>query len=79
MSRIIIVCCKVTSYFCVDVCAFSLIRNFCYMLTGGSEGLFAQKTLEITDDVLQTYKNQGWLVDYKVVVKMLQNFISSVF
>ncbi|CAH2036678.1 unnamed protein product [Thlaspi arvense] len=26
---------------------------------GGSEGLFAQKTLEITDDVLQTYKNQG--------------------
>ncbi|CAN1315775.1 Pyrophosphate--fructose 6-phosphate 1-phosphotransferase subunit alpha [Linum perenne] len=26
---------------------------------GGSEGLFAQKTLEITDDVLSTYKNQG--------------------
>ncbi|KAI3517927.1 hypothetical protein L1887_06172 [Cichorium endivia] len=26
---------------------------------GGSEGLFAQKTLEITDDVLETYKNQG--------------------
>ncbi|KAL7244576.1 hypothetical protein ACSBR2_000035 [Camellia fascicularis] len=26
---------------------------------GGSEGLFAQKTLEITDDVLATYKNQG--------------------
>ncbi|CAH8389974.1 unnamed protein product [Eruca vesicaria subsp. sativa] len=26
---------------------------------GGSEGLFAQKTLEITDDTLQTYKNQG--------------------
>ncbi|CAI0374891.1 unnamed protein product [Linum tenue] len=26
---------------------------------GGSEGLFAQKTLEITDDVLTTYKNQG--------------------
>ncbi|CAF2084603.1 hypothetical protein BRARA_F01497 [Brassica rapa] len=26
---------------------------------GGSEGLFAQKTLEITDDILQTYKNQG--------------------
>ncbi|KAK9269834.1 hypothetical protein L1049_025407 [Liquidambar formosana] len=26
---------------------------------GGSEGLFAQKTLEITDDVLLTYKNQG--------------------
>lgn len=26
---------------------------------GGSEGLFAQKALEITDDVLATYKNQG--------------------
>ncbi|KAM0932392.1 putative diphosphate--fructose-6-phosphate 1-phosphotransferase [Dioscorea sansibarensis] len=26
---------------------------------GGSEGLFAQKTLEITDGVLSTYKNQG--------------------
>nr|GMD92687.1 pyrophosphate--fructose 6-phosphate 1-phosphotransferase subunit alpha [Ipomoea batatas] len=25
---------------------------------GGSEGLFAQKTLEITDDILATYKNQ---------------------
>ncbi|KAJ8772544.1 hypothetical protein K2173_027721 [Erythroxylum novogranatense] len=26
---------------------------------GGSEGFFAQKTLEITDEVLATYKNQG--------------------
>lgn len=26
---------------------------------GGSEGLFAQKALEITDEVLTTYKNQG--------------------
>ncbi|KAI3723138.1 hypothetical protein L2E82_34518 [Cichorium intybus] len=26
---------------------------------GSSEGLFAQKNLEITDDVLETYKNQG--------------------
>ncbi|KAJ6799874.1 pyrophosphate--fructose 6-phosphate 1-phosphotransferase subunit alpha-like isoform X3 [Iris pallida] len=26
---------------------------------GGSEGLFAQRTLEITEDVLSTYKNQG--------------------
>ncbi|GMN34667.1 hypothetical protein TIFTF001_004811 [Ficus carica] len=26
---------------------------------GGSEGLFAQKTLEITDDIFATYKNQG--------------------
>ncbi|KAF8377966.1 hypothetical protein HHK36_031355 [Tetracentron sinense] len=27
--------------------------------TGGTEGLFAQKTLEVTDDILSTYKNQG--------------------
>ncbi|KAL1535193.1 diphosphate--fructose-6-phosphate 1-phosphotransferase [Salvia divinorum] len=26
---------------------------------GGSEGLFAQKTLEISDEILATYKNQG--------------------
>uniref|UniRef100_A0A7C9CM01 Pyrophosphate--fructose 6-phosphate 1-phosphotransferase subunit alpha n=1 Tax=Opuntia streptacantha TaxID=393608 RepID=A0A7C9CM01_OPUST len=26
---------------------------------GGTEGLFAQKTLEITDEILSTYKNQG--------------------
>ncbi|KAG1326805.1 Pyrophosphate--fructose 6-phosphate 1-phosphotransferase subunit alpha [Cocos nucifera] len=26
---------------------------------GGTEGFFSQKTLEITDDVLSTYKNQG--------------------
>ncbi|KAI7743760.1 hypothetical protein M8C21_004212 [Ambrosia artemisiifolia] len=26
---------------------------------GGSEGLFAQRTLEITDSILSTYKNQG--------------------
>ncbi|XP_044510853.1 pyrophosphate--fructose 6-phosphate 1-phosphotransferase subunit alpha [Mangifera indica] len=26
---------------------------------GGSEGLFAKKTLQITDDILSTYKNQG--------------------
>ncbi|KAL6526781.1 hypothetical protein OROGR_015871 [Orobanche gracilis] len=27
--------------------------------TGGSEGLFARKTLEITDEILSTYRNQG--------------------
>ncbi|KAL9252890.1 Pyrophosphate--fructose 6-phosphate 1-phosphotransferase subunit alpha-like protein [Drosera capensis] len=26
---------------------------------GGTDGLFAQKTLEVTDDILSTYKNQG--------------------
>ncbi|KAJ6931862.1 pyrophosphate-fructose-6-phosphate-phosphotransferase alpha1 [Populus alba x Populus x berolinensis] len=38
-----------------DIC---IIKCF-YLSTGGSEGLFAQKTLEITDDILSTYKNQG--------------------
>lgn len=28
-------------------------------IIGGTEGLFAQKTLEITYDLLSTYKNQG--------------------
>ncbi|CAH2067602.1 unnamed protein product [Thlaspi arvense] len=34
-------------------------KNTLLGFLGGSEGLFAQKTLEITDNVLQTYKNQG--------------------
>uniref|UniRef100_A0A2P2MDT2 Uncharacterized protein MANES_18G001100 n=1 Tax=Rhizophora mucronata TaxID=61149 RepID=A0A2P2MDT2_RHIMU len=34
-------------------------NNILLGFLGGSEGLFAQKTLEITDDVLSTYKNQG--------------------
>ncbi|CAH8370960.1 unnamed protein product [Eruca vesicaria subsp. sativa] len=34
-------------------------KNTLLGFLGGSEGLFAQQTLEITDDVLQTYKNQG--------------------
>jgi pyrophosphate--fructose-6-phosphate 1-phosphotransferase len=34
-------------------------KNVLLGFLGGSEGLFAQKTLEITDDVLTTYKNQG--------------------
>ncbi|XP_034675902.1 pyrophosphate--fructose 6-phosphate 1-phosphotransferase subunit alpha [Vitis riparia] len=34
-------------------------KNVLLGFLGGSEGLFAQKTLEITDDILSTYKNQG--------------------
>lgn len=34
-------------------------RNVLLGFLGGTEGLFAQKTLEITDEVLSTYKNQG--------------------
>lgn len=32
---------------------------FLFLDIGGTEGLFAQKTLEITDEVLAAYKNQG--------------------
>lgn len=34
-------------------------NNILLGFLGGTEGLFAQKTLEITDDILSTYKNQG--------------------
>ena len=34
--------------------------SLCFLVeTGGSDGLLAQKTLEITDEVLSSYKNQG--------------------
>lgn len=32
---------------------------FLCVKTGGTDGLFAQKTLEITEEVLSSYKNQG--------------------
>jgi pyrophosphate--fructose-6-phosphate 1-phosphotransferase len=32
--------------------------SFC-VETGGTDGLFAQKTLEITNEVISSYKNQG--------------------
>lgn len=34
-------------------------KNILLGFLGGSEGFFAQKTLEITDEILATYKNQG--------------------
>ncbi|XP_020596774.1 pyrophosphate--fructose 6-phosphate 1-phosphotransferase subunit alpha-like [Phalaenopsis equestris] len=34
-------------------------KNVLLGFVGGTEGLFAQKTLEITDEVLSSYKNQG--------------------
>lgn len=34
-------------------------QSLLYGFVGGTEGLFANKTLEITDDVLASYKNQG--------------------
>lgn len=49
----------------------------CYLIIGGSEGLFAQKTLEITDDILQTYKNQGRLFDEVIAVICRIPFITS--
>jgi hypothetical protein len=33
--------------------------NLCLCI-GGTQGLFSNKTLEITDNVLASYKNQGW-------------------
>ena len=35
-----------------------LISAFC-LETGGTDGLFAQKTMEITEEALSSYKNQG--------------------
>jgi len=43
-----------------------------FLSAGGSEGLFAQKTLEITDDILSTYKNQGWLWQVKLLMLVCQ-------
>ena len=38
-----------------------IYSNFSLALcVGGTEGLFSNKTLEITNDVLASYKNQGW-------------------
>lgn len=54
-----------------------LISNCYYLTIGGSEGLFAQKTLEITDDILQTYKNQGRLFDEDTFVIFRTLFITS--
>ncbi|GAB2224494.1 hypothetical protein Droror1_Dr00005255 [Drosera rotundifolia] len=34
-------------------------KNVLLGFVGGTDGLFAQKTLEVTDDILSTYKNQG--------------------
>nr|CAB3480754.1 unnamed protein product [Digitaria exilis]CAB3504653.1 unnamed protein product [Digitaria exilis] len=34
-------------------------KSVLYGFVGGTEGLFSNKTLEITDDVLASYKNQG--------------------
>ncbi|KAJ8459111.1 hypothetical protein OPV22_032037 [Ensete ventricosum] len=34
-------------------------KSTLFGFVGGTEGLFARRTLEITDDILSTYKNQG--------------------
>lgn len=52
--------------------AFSKNDHFC--ASGGSEGLFAQKTLEITDDVLATYKNQGTISPYLPTLSLCSFF-----
>lgn len=54
---------------------FETYISHVHVLPGGSDGLFAQKTLEITDDILTTYKNQGiayvYLDIYELVLRPL--------
>lgn len=52
----------------VLVCSYvcTLLKTITMMYSGGSEGLFAQKTLEITDGILATYKNQGIKGAFKI-------------
>lgn len=38
---------------------FCFCSDGLFLTTGGTEGLFAQKTLEITNEILSAYKNQG--------------------
>lgn len=51
----------------------NIFKFHLYVSPGGSEGLFAQKTLEVTDDILATYKNQGscggFITRYKPVFR----------
>lgn len=51
----------------------NMLKIHIYAFPGGSEGLFAQKTLEITDDILATYKNQG-TCGYTVTFLDVQSF-----
>jgi diphosphate-dependent phosphofructokinase len=41
------------------LCAPSMTYFCLYVDPGGTDGLFAQKTIEITDEALPSYKNQG--------------------
>ena len=44
-----------------ESCIFSINDLFLFFCvdTGGTDGLFAQKTMEITAEALSSYKNQG--------------------
>jgi pyrophosphate--fructose-6-phosphate 1-phosphotransferase len=42
---------------------------------GGTEGLFSNKTLEITNDVLASYKNQGW---HNIYLRFILDILLSV-
>lgn len=70
-------------FICQDMCLifylYCLLHMpmFCFtvwwpiFVAGGTDGLFAQKTLEITDEVLATYKNQGVLKLIPIVLSSL--------
>lgn len=45
--------------------------------TGGTEGLFAQKTLEITEDIIACYRNQGFHPNYSLFFQD-ENFASCI-
>lgn len=63
MSALTLTCSKLifmVDYLKQSEFVYALLPIYCFCtVTGGTDGLFAQKTLEISDEVLSSYKNQG--------------------
>lgn len=53
----------------------SVYSSNLHLCIGGTEGLFANKALEITDDVLGSYKNQGWYIYFSLILDVLLLFL----
>lgn len=45
--------------FLLSLLVLECLFDYLLAMTGGTEGLFAQTTLEITEDIELTYRNQG--------------------
>lgn len=45
--------------FLLSLLVLECLFDYLLAMTGGTEGLFAQTTLEITEDIVLTYRNQG--------------------